>query len=93
MNEKKTLPENAVTLVIGDTELTFVPTELAYNQLQNDFMPDNKVAPLKNYLNRIVIAEHRDALKALLSKPGMPANVATAVNKEFIPEVEITVKK
>lgn len=29
-------------------------------------MPDNKIAPLKNYLRRIVIKEHRDLLNQLL---------------------------
>ncbi|WP_332832082.1 putative phage tail assembly chaperone [Escherichia coli] len=34
---------------VGEHELTFIPTVKAYNDLQNDFMPDNKIAPLKNY--------------------------------------------
>nr|WP_284038163.1 putative phage tail assembly chaperone [Escherichia coli] len=41
----------------------------------------------------MVIKEHRDLLNQLLEKPGMPASLATAVNNEFVPEVEITVKK
>lgn len=95
MNDKKpqTTAENAITLQVGEHELTFIPTVKDYNDLQNDFMPDNKIAPLKNYLRRIVIKEHRDLLNQLLEKPGMPASLATAVNNEFVPEVEITVKK
>ncbi|PAX78124.1 putative phage tail assembly chaperone [Citrobacter sp. TSA-1] len=95
MNEKntQTTTENTITLQVGPHELTFAPTVKAYNDLQNDFMPDNKIAPLKNYLRRIVIKEHREVLNELLEKPGMPASLATAVNNEFVPDVEITVKK
>ena len=93
MNEKNTQTDNTITLQVGEYELTFIPTVKAYNDLQNDFMPDNKIAPLKNYLRRIVIKEHRALLNELLEKPGMPASLATAVNNEFVPDVEITVKK
>ncbi|HAY0227937.1 TPA: putative phage tail assembly chaperone [Escherichia coli] len=89
----QTTTENTITLQVGENELTFAPTVKDYNDLQNDFMPDNKIAPLKNYLRRIVIKEHRDLLNELLEKPGMPATLATAVNNEFVPDVEITVKK
>lgn len=85
--------ESSITLQVGDRELTFMPTVKAYNDLQNDFMPDNKIAPLKNYLRRIVIKEHRELLNELLEQPGMPASLASAVNNEFVPDVEISVKK
>ena len=89
----QTTTENTITLQVGEHELTFIPTTKAYNDLQNDFTMDNKIAPLKNYLRRIVLREHRDVLNELLEKPGMPASLATAVNNEFVPDVEITVKK
>ncbi|ACR69440.1 hypothetical protein DBV23_15880 [Edwardsiella ictaluri] len=82
-----------ITLQIGEQELTFAPTPQAYDTLQNDFMPNNKVAPLKNYLRRIVIKDHRQALDTLLQKPGMPAAIASAVNDEYAPNIEIIVKK
>ncbi|KAB7715705.1 hypothetical protein GBN32_00260 [Plesiomonas shigelloides] len=85
--------ETQITLNVGGQELTFEPTLQAYNTLQNDFMPNNKIAPLKNYLNRIVIKAHREALAALLEKPGMAVSIAEAVNGEYVPDVEITVKK
>ena len=97
MNEKNdAVTENSdsqITLQIGGQELTLAPTAQAYDALQNDFMPNNRIAPLKNYLRRIVIKEHRPALDALLEKPGMPAAIATAVNDEYAPNIEITVKK
>lgn len=97
MNEKSdAVTENSdgqITLQIGSQELTFAPTAQAYDALQNDFMPNNKIAPLKNYLRRIVIKGHRQALDTLLQKPGMPAAIATAVNDEYAPSIEITVKK
>ncbi|EKN4770588.1 putative phage tail assembly chaperone, partial [Yersinia enterocolitica] len=89
MSEKNTQTDTLITLQIGEHELSFAPTTKDYNDLQNDFMPDNKIAPLKNYLRRIVIKEHRELLNELLEKPGMPANIATAVNNEFVPDVEI----
>ncbi|HAM3639219.1 TPA: hypothetical protein IBK98_000896, partial [Escherichia coli] len=46
MNDKnpQTTAENAITLQVGEHELTFIPTVKDYNDLQNDFMPDNKIA-------------------------------------------------
>ncbi|ENF3460694.1 putative phage tail assembly chaperone [Yersinia enterocolitica] len=93
MTDKNTQTDTLITLQIGEHELSFAPTTKDYNDLQNDFMPDNKIAPLKNYLRRIVIKEHRELLNELLEKAGMPASIATAVNNEFVPDVEITVKK
>ncbi|EOV4132899.1 putative phage tail assembly chaperone, partial [Yersinia enterocolitica] len=66
-------------------EVSFAPTTQDYNNLQNELMPDNKVAPLKNYLRRVVIKEHRELLNELLEKPGMPLNIATVLNNEFVP--------
>lgn len=82
-----------ITLNIGEHEISFAPTIKDYNDLQNDFMPNNKIAPLKNYLRRTVIREHRALLDSLLDKPGMAAGIASALNAEFAPDVEITVKK
>ncbi|MFA8130606.1 hypothetical protein [Escherichia coli] len=42
MNDKntQTTAENTITLQVGEHELAFIPTVKAYNDLQNDFMPD-----------------------------------------------------
>ncbi|MGL4925619.1 MAG: putative phage tail assembly chaperone [Plesiomonas shigelloides] len=93
MSETAAKPENSITLQVGNDELTFVPTTKDYNDLQNDFLPNNKIAPLKNYLRRIVIKAHRERLNELLEQPGLPASLAAAVNDEFAPDVEITIKK
>ncbi|MFK3810771.1 putative phage tail assembly chaperone [Escherichia coli] len=79
MNDKntQTTAENTITLQVGEHELTFIPTVKAYNDLQNDFMPDNKIAPLKNYLRRYVINKHRVLQNQLLEQPGKPVTLST----------------
>ncbi|EPE5169081.1 putative phage tail assembly chaperone [Yersinia enterocolitica] len=93
MTDKNTQTDTLITLQIGEHEVSFAPTTQDYNNLQNELMPDNKVAPLKNYLRRVVIKEHRELLNELLEKPGMPLNIATVLNNEFVPIIDITVKK
>lgn len=81
-----------ITLTIAGTDISFEPTMTAYNGFLNDMMPDDKVAPAHNYLKRIVCAESKEALDDLLKRPGAALQLAGAINKEFAPDLEITVK-
>lgn len=81
-----------ITLNVGTTELKFVPTMVAYNGFINDMLPNDKVAPAHNYLKKIVCPESKEALDELLKRPGASLQLAGAINAEFAPDLEITVK-
>ncbi len=81
-----------ITLTIAGTDISFEPTMTAYNGFINDMMPNDKVAPAHNYLKKIVCQESKEALDELLKRPSAALQLAGAINKEFAPELEITVK-
>lgn len=84
--------EQIIVLGVSGTDLTFKPTMQDYNKFVNEMMPDNKIAPAHNYLRRIVDKESKEALDALLTKPGAALQLAAKVNDQFVPELEIEVK-
>lgn len=81
-----------ITLTIAGTDISFEPTMTAYNGFINDMMPNDKVAPAHNYLKKIVSTESKEALDDLLQRPSAALQLAGAINKEFAPDLEITVK-
>lgn len=81
-----------LTLAVAGQDIQFEPTLTAYNGYINDLLPGDKVAPSHNYLKRIVATESKDALDELLKRPGAALQLATAVNAEFAPTLEISVK-
>ncbi|ASX09411.1 hypothetical protein GVO02_01715 [Aeromonas caviae] len=81
-----------ITLEVAGKELKFAPTMVAYNGFLNDMMPTDKVAPAHNYLKKIVCQESKAELDDLLKRPGAALQLANAVNAEFAPELDITVK-
>ncbi len=83
-----------ITLTIAGTDISFEPTMTAYNSFINDMMPNDKVAPAHNYLKKIVSQDpvSKDALDELLKRPSAALQLAGAINKEFAPDLEITVK-
>ena len=81
-----------ITLTIAGTDISFEPTMTAYNGFINDMMPSDKVAPAHNYLKKIVCQESKEVLDDLLKRPSAALQLAGAVNKEFAPDLDITVK-
>lgn len=81
-----------MTLTVAGTDISFEPTMTAYNSFINDMMPNDKVAPAHNYLKKIVCPESKEALDELLKRPSAALQLAGAINKEFAPELDITVK-
>ncbi len=81
-----------MTLTVAGTDISFEPTMTAYNSFINDMMPNDKVAPAHNYLKKIVCPESKEALDELLKRPSAALQLAGAINKEFAPDLEITVK-
>lgn len=82
-----------VTITVNGTDINFQPNVTAYNKYVNEFMPANKVSPAINYLSRIVSADSKDALDKIVKLPGAALQLADAVNEQFAPQLEITVKK
>lgn len=81
-----------ITLTVAGTDISFEPTMTAYNSFINDMMPNDKVAPAHNYLKKIVCPESKEVLDDLLKRPSAALQLAGAINKEFAPELDITVK-
>ncbi|CAI1950736.1 putative phage tail assembly chaperone [Serratia marcescens] len=85
--------KNTITLTINGTDITFEPSMVAYNKYVNEFMPNNKISPAINYLNRIVATDSKPALEAALKIAGAAMQIADAINEQFAPQVDIAVKK
>lgn len=85
--------ENIVTITVNGADLNFEPNVAAYNKYVNEFMPANKISPAINYLGRIVSVDSKDALAEVMKLPGAALQIADAVNEQFAPQLEISVKK
>ncbi len=85
--------KNTITLTINGTDITFEPSMVAYNKYVNELMPNNKISPTINYLNRIVSAESKPALEAALKSAGAAMQIADVINEQFAPQVDIAIKK
>lgn len=81
-----------VTLKVADTEFNFAVGIAEFNSFQNEFLPNNKVAPSENFLTRCVKQEQREKLTELCDQ-GLAIDLAQMVAAEFKPEVKIEVKK
>lgn len=83
-----------VILTIGAVDLVFNPTIDNYNKFINEMQLNNKIAPASNYIRRIVDKDSKDALNdILIASPGAALQIAGAINDEFAPDLDITVKK
>ncbi|EEZ6654338.1 hypothetical protein DBT58_003226 [Escherichia coli] len=85
--------DEIITLTIGGVDVVFEPNDVAYNSYINEMAMDNKVAPSIEYVRAIVSRDSKDALAAILKKPGAAIQIAAAVNKQYAPELDIVVKK
>ncbi|MCS3456088.1 hypothetical protein M2366_002169 [Aeromonas sp. BIGb0405] len=81
-----------ITLTVAGIDISFEPTMVAYNSYINDLMPGDKVAPSHNYLRKIACGESKAALDELLARPGAALQLAGAVNEQFAPTLDITIK-
>lgn len=83
---------SVITLNIAGNDIRFEPNMIAYNGFINEMAMDNKVAPAHTYLNRIVAKEDKEALGELLELPGAALQIATTVNDQYAPKLDISVK-
>lgn len=81
-----------VALTVGENEFNFEVGIGEFTQFQNEFLPNNKVAPSENFLTRCVKPDQRDALADILDQ-GYAVELAQLVAGEFKPEIKIEVKK
>ncbi len=81
-----------ITLTIAGSEIRFEPNMTAYNGFINEMAMDNKIAPAHTYLNRIVVKEDKEALGELLKLPGAALQIASSVNDQYAPKLDISVK-
>lgn len=81
-----------ITLEIAGKDIRFEPNMTAYNGFINEMAMDNKVAPAHTYLRRIVVRDDKEALDELLQMPGAALQIATSINDQYAPKLEISVK-
>lgn len=81
-----------IDLNVAGEDISFAPNVTAYNKYINEMSMSNKIAPAHNFLMRIVTPETKEALQALLERPGAALQLAGKVLEEYTPELEITVK-
>ncbi|KAJ8740044.1 putative phage tail assembly chaperone [Aeromonas veronii] len=81
-----------ITLTIAGTDITFHPTMTAYNSYINGLSMTDKIAPSHQYLKRIISPESKEALEALLARPGAALQIAAKVNELYAPDLDIEVK-
>ncbi|MUG31126.1 putative phage tail assembly chaperone [Aeromonas salmonicida] len=86
------MSKQTITLTIAGQDISFEPTLVAYNSYINGLSMTDKVAPSHQYLKRIVCTESKEALDALLARPGAALQVAAKVNEQFAPDLDIEVK-
>lgn len=81
-----------VTLDVAGEELKFEVGIKEFTDYQNQFMPNNKVAPSENFLTFCSVGEQKDQLIDLFDR-GYGVELAQIVAAEFKPEITIEVKK
>ena len=81
-----------VVLNVGEDELRFAVGINEFNGLQNEMLPNNKVAPSENFLVKCVHSDDKEKMLDWCDK-GFAVELAQAVAEQFKPEVVISVKK
>lgn len=84
---------NKIKIMINDQEISFAPTVELQEKLINETQPNNKVAPMHNFLVRSVCPESKEALLPHLVNPAHTLMIAEKVASEFIPDIKIELGK
>lgn len=86
--------KKTIVLTVANNECEFIHTTEDYNNYINDISQNDKVAPARKLLTRIVKKDQREKLTTLLDElPGATIQLAAALNEEFAPAVDIEIKK
>ncbi|KJG26035.1 hypothetical protein UB37_02080 [Photobacterium iliopiscarium] len=88
------MEQKKIVLAIGGESLSFVPTEVDYNDYINELMPDNKVAPAHNFVFNTAVEESKPAVREIAAtNPSAVVQIAAVLMQEFAPALDIKVKK
>lgn len=77
---------------IADDELRFAVGINEFNGLQNEMLPNNKVAPSENFLVKCVHPDDEEKMIGWCDQ-GFAIELAQMVAENFKPEVVLSVKK
>ena len=83
----------SITVMMGDKELTFQVSLDDWNRCVNSLQPDNKIAPMHNFLINVSANDETKELVKQAYDDALTSDLFGAVINEFKPKVEITVKK
>ena len=86
--------KQTINLTVNGIDFGFDVTPEDHNNLINEIMPNNKVAPNFNFLNRTVKPEQKEELQKFLDKHnGSIIQLGGTVAAAFAPQLEIEIKK
>ena len=88
----KVKEDNSIVLTVGGIQLRFEPNMVAYSKYINEMQPNDKMAPIMNYLRRIILPADKENLNDFLSKPGMAMKLLNKVNELYECYLDIEVK-
>lgn len=83
--------EKSIVLNVNGEPLKFKVTADNHEKLINEMQPNNKVAPMHNFLTRSVEAESKDALKPYLENSAHVLEIGGQLIEEFVPKLKVTV--
>lgn len=86
------MSKESFTLTINDQALTFAITLENYNYFVNGISQNNKVSMAHNFCMQTIVDEHKEALKAVLKRPGASLQITNVLMQHYAPELDITVK-
>ena len=82
-----------ITVMMGEKELLFQISLDDWNRCVNSLQPDNKVAPMHNFLINVSANDDTKAAVRQVYDDALTAELFGVVSKEYKPDVEFTVKK
>ncbi len=87
-----------ITVSVGDKELIFNVDVSDYNQLINEQMPNDKVAPIYNFLSRTVDNNCKKDFRDAVLVDGQPNGIVLMqiggiVTEEMADNIQVVVKK
>lgn len=80
------------TFVVNGEEFTFEFDQAIYDNFINDVTQENKITPVKEFLQLSIAPEHREKLDAIINAPMVAMELFTAVQNYFVPKINITLK-
>lgn len=83
-----------IVLTIDTQDLSFTPTEAAYNDYMNELAQGEIASSAHNFLVMIVDDESKEPLRNLTkANPGAALQIVGELLKEYTPKLQIKVKK